>query len=727
MGTNLPSRRSSSSRTNRRTASRSKPAIAPSRVLLLLSGLLLIAAVGGGIWWFRQGGLEAALAPPDVVHALPDGQSLAVSGKSLLAGLSPDEFRGSHGTEQVARFSAQTYRNPLQRRSVDPWIELSNLRFVGIGGDWPVLQFDFVVKEGDPRQAKLTLMIAEQDWGLVRPLIGTPLTGDIAQGKRSIADIHQNPGSHPDLISQIANGARRGTARYDARMMTAHDQFAASFPPGTTGRPVAAQRKWEVYVVATHSDYARSLSFETSGGGGGSISDYSVDFKVSTSATLNGAEVTAPREWLDEEVELMAGPPNAARPAIAVVLPAEPSNRPEAPPIRMATAAQPAAPQPAAPPAVGSTATGFASVFSDVRPIKDLDGWQTSSLSDGRLKVLAPSAVESRTTERVDFGGYEADVLGAKYKDERGLFMYVSWAAFPRGVPALVRAAAGQGDFERFIALQAVAMFGRNPFSLSTLSDVRGEVHKFPSRQIVIRARPYSSSGERVGLEIVWVLGRDFAATISFAYLEPRPGVLDQVLESVEIEGQEIHELDREQFKVADRRGLDVLAEIDSAQHAIFGPWTQDGAAIVGGSESEAALLYLPARSPGSYRLTVDVERLAGDGPLHLGVWMGDQPATVVIDETPGAAVGLALVEEKALLQPLPRPTLVNRNVTIRVVVKDDTLTATADGRKLFQWQKGSSNLSLDPQLWNLPDYLLFLGTQRAKFRFRRIELEALE
>ena len=719
MGRSLPPRRphkspkpagrpGSQSRKKRAQPSRSLPLVP------ILVGLLAVVLMGLGGWWLSQRDLAALLRPADQVVTLSDGTSLTISGESPLAGLSPDELRGAHHGERVVPVTRATYDHPLQRRSTDPWIELSNPRVVpGAGGE--ELHVEFRCVEGDATSTSIGLMIDQGDVFGAKPL-------SIAGIGRRELDVTKMSDSKyieqlrlDDFRLQLQHGTRRGTARLPL----------PQHPRGPGGQ--SDPRKWELFVAASTPGYAVACTYESASSKGRHSG--SIHFKVSNSVTINGATVTEPREWLPEELAVICGPPSDLPHEMHVTLASEPPKQPTATPHSApVTAVTPSEPAPSAvPPAAGSMQSGFAGEFSNFGPIDNLDGWQVASLADGRLKVLAPPGTgDSKITEQVDFGGYDADVVGAKYRDERGLLMYASWAAFPRGVPKLVRAAAGQGDFERLIAIQAAAMFGKNPFRLSTISDTRGMVHKFPSRRIEISARPYTG-GETVRLEIVWILGRDFAATFSFAYPEPRPSVLDQVIDSIEIEGNEIHELDREQFPIADRRGVDVLAAIDVKRQQIFGPWSRDGNAIVGGSDTADALLYLPVRSPNDYRLSVDVERVSGDGPLHFGIWLGDEPATVVIDEAPGTMVGLALVNEKPLLQPTPRPTLVNRKVTIRVVVRGDTITATADGRKLFQWQNGLSTLSLDHQLWNLPEYLLFLGTQGAQFRFRRIELEALE
>jgi serine/threonine-protein kinase len=141
------------------------------------------------------------------------------------------------------------------------------------------------------------------------------------------------------------------------------------------------------------------------------------------------------------------------------------------------------------------------------------------------------------------------------------------------------------------------------------------------------------------------------------------------------------------------RAPVELLRLVDLSRDVTAGGWKASGSAFTnnGGALS---VIEFPYEPPESYDLSVTVERKSGaNGAFGVGVVVGGQQITVVIDET-GRGSFIEYIDDKK--EPLfPRPTLAdNRPSVILCRVRRASIAVLVDGKQILAWEGDPKRLS---------------------------------
>jgi hypothetical protein len=176
---------------------------------------------------------------------------------------------------------------------------------------------------------------------------------------------------------------------------------------------------------------------------------------------------------------------------------------------------------------------------------------------------------------------------------------------------------------------------------------------------------------------------------------------------------------------------VDVLEAIDLERDSVAGEWELDDGALAC-TRAQDALLRLPVDAPASYRLTVEVERTAGEDAFAMLLPIGTSRVAAALDGWRRKGHGLSTVngqddgnptiQEGALLTSgEPR--------TVTYEVSDGrSITVRVDGEQVIHWTGNPRTLGIPGWLGQVPDdHRFYLRTFWSSFRITRLELGPLE
>lgn len=186
-----------------------------------------------------------------------------------------EKLFGTHGNEQVITAVNMQFRNPLRRRSIDPWFRLSNLR----------------IRQPDATHLEKAFLIDVE-------MLEAPAPGKIPllRAVVGVRDAHGLRGlmHNPELIQMLLQKKKTTT-------MEIHYPWSGGMPDRMTDK---LHEKIEFYLYTFDSRYSYQFRMVSATGyeGGGT------GFKVSNSVVMGSATATLPREWLPEEFEFLTNP-----------------------------------------------------------------------------------------------------------------------------------------------------------------------------------------------------------------------------------------------------------------------------------------------------------------------------------------------------------------------------------------------------------------------------------
>jgi hypothetical protein len=180
-----------------------------------------------------------------------------------------------------------------------------------------------------------------------------------------------------------------------------------------------------------------------------------------------------------------------------------------------------------------------------------------------------------------------------------------------------------------------------------------------------------------------------------------------------------------------DGGAIDLLKTIELPRNARGGSWRLDGGALISaaGQQSIVELRSTPSKS---YRLTLVVERTRGEESLMVGLKVGTQRVSALVDgyATLGFRSGLQLVDRQLLntngTAARGRLLTNGRRHTIVWTVQPATVTLQVDGREAFRWAGDFQRLSPDADWWSHGAQGLVLGSWHCEYRIGQIELMPL-
>lgn len=173
---------------------------------------------------------------------------------------------------------------------------------------------------------------------------------------------------------------------------------------------------------------------------------------------------------------------------------------------------------------------------------------------------------------------------------------------------------------------------------------------------------------------------------------------------------------------------VNLLTKLDPKRDAIQGDWRMASKVLTFAGDKEWSRIEMPYQPPEEYDLTVVAERVRGTEILVIGLVVGGKQAMVLLDGWGGGVSGLERIDGKVSQdnQTTHRGwRFINgRPVTIVCRVRRGSVSASCDGRTLFDWRGKPDQLSLVAG-WKVPDEdRLFLGGWKGgAFRIRKLEI----
>jgi hypothetical protein len=189
---------------------------------------------------------------------------------------------------------------------------------------------------------------------------------------------------------------------------------------------------------------------------------------------------------------------------------------------------------------------------------------------------------------------------------------------------------------------------------------------------------------------------------------------------------------DRPAQAASDSGTIDLLKTINVSQDVRGGSWRRDGDELVSaaGQQSIVDLRSTPSKS---YRLKLVVKRTQGEESLMVGLRVGTQRVSALIDgyATIGFRSGLQLVDHQLLganaAAKRGRLLTNGQRHTIVWTVQPGVVTLELDGREAFRWAGDFNRLSPDGDWWRHGAPGLIVGSWHCEYRVRQIELTPLD
>ncbi len=171
---------------------------------------------------------------------------------------------------------------------------------------------------------------------------------------------------------------------------------------------------------------------------------------------------------------------------------------------------------------------------------------------------------------------------------------------------------------------------------------------------------------------------------------------------------------------------IDLIPQIDTAQHAVTGQWRKRGGELVVSSAPGARLL-LPYQPPREYDFEVSFTRDSGEDSIALHFVAGQGQASFDIDGWKQHLAGIQNIDGRTMeLNPtrVANQQLINgQRYTALLLVRRDRVEAYLDGKLLTKYRGDGSNLSL-LDLWELNDArAMGIGAYQSSATFHRIRV----
>jgi hypothetical protein len=177
-----------------------------------------------------------------------------------------------------------------------------------------------------------------------------------------------------------------------------------------------------------------------------------------------------------------------------------------------------------------------------------------------------------------------------------------------------------------------------------------------------------------------------------------------------------------------DGGAIDLLKTIDLPRDARGGSWRLDGGVLISAA-GQRSIVDLRSTPSKSYRLTLVVERTLGEESLMVGLKVGAQRVSALVDgyATLGFRSGLQLVDHQLLnanaTAARGRLLTNGRRHAIVWTVQPGTVTLQVDGREAFRCAGDFQRLLPDGDWWNHGAQGLVLGSWHCEYRISQIEL----
>lgn len=182
------------------------------------------------------------------------------------------------------------------------------------------------------------------------------------------------------------------------------------------------------------------------------------------------------------------------------------------------------------------------------------------------------------------------------------------------------------------------------------------------------------------------------------------------------------------QAKSADT--VDLLKQIELPRDQVRGEFRlSEGALLI--PAVAAAQLELPVEPPLSYRLEMEVERIAGNGSLNIGLVVDGHPTMLVLEGWGRTVSGLSLVDDRTAESnstTYRQPIFVDgQPIEIKCTVHPQQVKVQCGDHTVVEWQGDPARLSLDEPSTRVrtPNRLLIGGWQ-SEFRITRLQLTSL-
>ena len=173
----------------------------------------------------------------------------------------------------------------------------------------------------------------------------------------------------------------------------------------------------------------------------------------------------------------------------------------------------------------------------------------------------------------------------------------------------------------------------------------------------------------------------------------------------------------------------DLLAKIDFRRDALEGVWRRDANGLVSPVQP-CAQLALPNVFPKEYRLSLEVTREAGNGPLVIGLPVGSKRCLVMLD-----GGGITHSNSLGELKAAPKGSRVistfagferDKKVAVSCRVTADTISVKIDGNETLHYSGNTQLFSLPTRWATIESQIPFLGVPLSRFRISSLVVEPL-
>lgn len=179
---------------------------------------------------------------------------------------------------------------------------------------------------------------------------------------------------------------------------------------------------------------------------------------------------------------------------------------------------------------------------------------------------------------------------------------------------------------------------------------------------------------------------------------------------------------------------VDLLDTLEVVRDRLEGRWEQDGKALIAHPDVSRARIRHPHRPPDAYRMEISATRLAGEGPLMIGLAHGPRQFLACFgDDSRAQLNGISMIDGRSL-SANRNPSLTRgwsfpkgQAVELVCVVAPKRVVLHADGELLVSWAGDFRRLTLPPH-WQTQMPGFFLGrSQDSHFRIDRWSLTPLD
>ncbi|MBT5019260.1 MAG: hypothetical protein HON04_11000 [Planctomicrobium sp.] len=394
-----------------------------------------------------------------------------------------EKIYGDTFGEQIVEFKENTISYPLRRRSIDPWLEISN---ASVSFDTVAIKkanFTFDVEKIEPIGEQSFYVFARRKIGPSRGftrMTSVKFPGSKRRKETLTASLH--------LL--VSPNAEFDSSRY---------------------------QDWEIYIVANDGNYRMNRQLSAGIGSG------PAQFKVSNSFVIGSIDdLTVAREWHPMEKEYLLSKPNGELFLTfegAEVVSTEPFKIPTAEELRGASSDRHAEMKKKHEEAVARMRAGSSSQNLSSKTNTEFDSnWKMLKPAGGSFDLLVPDDTEMVSTRTIPFGETSIQTKISKYTGRtRTASLRLDWVKYSEKMePELLN---------QLLKAPIAAMI---PGNLEVIDDSESEFQGFPARHFSVQ------QGEMIS-DAKYIIGDDFAMIVIISYKEGRPDDLSKFWDSIEI------------------------------------------------------------------------------------------------------------------------------------------------------------------------------------------------